>query len=231
MELRQVFRQERKFLLDAPRRLTLERRLADVLQPDKHNGSTGYLVRSLYFDTPDNQDFHDKLSGTECRRKLRLRVYSPHADTVFLEMKQKQGFGQLKRSLPLKRSDAAQLLQGNYAPLLGYSTDFAAECYGLLHSCVYRPKVLVEYRRSAYVLPENSTRITLDSALCATPFWDKFFDPSPGFAPILNPSETVLEVKFNHFLLSYAKNLLADCERSETSVSKYVLARQQKLLF
>ena len=38
-------------------------------------------------------------------------------------------------------------------------------------------------------------------------------------------SGTVLEVKFNGFLLSYIKDMLLPVQKSELSVSKYALAR------
>ena len=81
------------------------------MHEDPHNGISGYPVRSLYFDTLDDRDFHEKAAGVELRRKLRLRSYDPAADFAMLEMKQKQGASQLKRSLRVtrmpKRSRAA----------------------------------------------------------------------------------------------------------------------------
>ena len=55
------------------------------------NRGTGYPIRSLYFDTPEDRDFHEKEDGIELRRKLRLRCYAPDAAFALLEMKQKQG--------------------------------------------------------------------------------------------------------------------------------------------
>ena len=75
------------------------------------------MIRSLYFDTPDDQDFQDKVDGLELRRKLRLRTYSPQSDFAMLEMKQKQGPYQRKRSLRLAREDAQRLCRGDYRPL------------------------------------------------------------------------------------------------------------------
>lgn len=48
---------------------------------DKHNGAGGYRIRSLYFDTLDDNDYRDKLDGMELRRKIRLRNYDP-AETL-----------------------------------------------------------------------------------------------------------------------------------------------------
>lgn len=93
---------------------------------DPHNGTHGYIIRSLYFDTPYDTDFFEKQAGVELRRKLRLRCYDPGLDYAMLEMKQKQGTRQLKRSLRISRADALRLIKGDYTTLLHYSDPFAA---------------------------------------------------------------------------------------------------------
>ena len=71
-----------------------------------HNGLQGYPIRSLYFDTLHDRDYAEKLMGTDPRRKVRLRVYDPSGDFALLELKQKQGDNQRKRSLPVTREEA-----------------------------------------------------------------------------------------------------------------------------
>lgn len=231
MKIRQVARQERKFLINQEEHLKLESRLAALLEEDHHNGSSGYMVRSLYFDSLDDRDLFEKLSGVETRRKIRLRIYNPKDDFAFLEMKQKQGSNQMKRSIRIEREDVEELLIGNYKSLLHYKDDFAAECYGVMVMNTYRPKVIVEYRRKAFIRAENSIRITFDSHVCATDVCADFFDIMSHYNPVLSPAATVLEVKYNHFLLSYIKEVLNSCDKSEVSVSKYLLARQNRIKF
>ena len=96
--MNRVFREEKKYLISLPEALQACHRLAQVMHEDPHNGISGYPVRSLYFDTLDDRDFREKAAGVELRRKLRLRCYDPAADFAMLEMKQKQGASQLKRS-------------------------------------------------------------------------------------------------------------------------------------
>ena len=146
--MNRVFREEKKYLISLPEALQACHRLAQVMHEDPHNGISGYPVRSLYFDTLDDRDFREKAAGVELRRKLRLRCYDPAADFAMLEMKQKQGASQLKRSLRVTREDAQALTRGDYAPLLRYPESFAAECYALMHSRCYRPKTIVEYDRN-----------------------------------------------------------------------------------
>ena len=113
--MNEVMREEKKYALDVAEGAVLRTRLAQVMHADAHNGARGYSIRSLYFDTLDDQDFWDKIEGIELRRKIRLRIYSP-ADTVAkLEMKQKQGPYQKKRSLAISRADAIALCAGTTA--------------------------------------------------------------------------------------------------------------------
>ena len=137
--MNEVLRQEKKFAVNLVDGVMLRGRLGIVMHEDAHNGAQGYSIRSLYFDTPDDQDFTDKVDGLELRRKIRLRIYSPAADFAMLEMKQKEGPYQRKRSLHVNREDAQRLCAGDYRPLLGYKDPFAAECYGLMHCRCYYP--------------------------------------------------------------------------------------------
>ena len=221
----EVLRQERKFDLNLTEAAGCEQALRHYMRPDPHNGSQGYLVRSLYFDTYLNRDFWDKSGGYPQRKKLRLRSYSPRDGFALLEMKQKDGAQQRKRSLRVSREEAEQLIQGRYSLLLDLDDPFAAECHSLLETLFYRPKVLIEYRRTAYLLPTNSIRITFDREIRAqTGHLDLFADPFLG-APVFPGFHTILEVKYNHFLPSYIRDALRYVDASECSASKYGMSR------
>lgn len=153
-----VLREEKKFLLSIDEALRLAHRLGGVMAADPHNGTHGYIVRSLYFDTVYDRDFYEKLSGAELRRKIRLRCYDPGADFAMLEIKQKQGEKQKKRSLRVARADAARIAAGDYTPLLSYPEPFAAECYAVMRTLCYAPKTVVEYNRKAFIAKENKIR-------------------------------------------------------------------------
>lgn len=229
--MNEVLRQEKKYLMNLCDVKRLSGRLDKVLTGDKHNGAEGYSIRSLYFDTPDDRDFQDKVDGLLLRKKIRLRIYDPKAKTAKLEMKQKEGMYQRKRSLTLSREDAQELIAGNYGVLLKYPEAFAAECYGVMCMQAYRPKTVVEYLRKAYIAKENSIRITFDSKIAATETRYDIFAEDLNLYPVMEPFHAVLEVKYNGFLLSYMKSLLDSVDHSELSVSKYVLARSASLGF
>lgn len=221
-----VLREEKKFLISVADFLALSHKVEQVMTSDPHNGTHGYTIRSLYFDTPFDDDYYEKQAGVELRRKVRLRCYDPNDNTAKLELKQKQGAQQLKRSLEISRDHAERLIAGDYTPLLAYDEPFAAEMYGLMRSRCYRPKTIVEYNRKAFIGKENKIRITFDNKIVSTESSFALFDPHLNMNPVLDPYDVVLEVKFNGFLLGYMKELINAADRSELSVSKYVLARQ-----
>ena len=209
----------------------LSARLEQIMILDEHNGARGYKIRSLYFDTIDERDYNEKLDGVELRRKLRLRIYDTKAKFAMLEMKQKEGNYQKKRSLRVSRADAQELVCGKYDSLLRYDEPFAAECYGLMHMMCYRPKTVVDYQRKAYIARENRIRITFDHDIRATETDFDIFSPDLNMYQVLDPFNGILEVKYNGFLLSYIKNAVSAANRSEISISKYCLARSACLHF
>ena len=98
--MNRVFREEKKYLIGMAEALQRSHLLGQVMREDPHNGVHGYRIRSLYFDTVYDEDYHEKLAGIETRRKIRLRCYDPAAGYAMLEMKQKQGASQLKGRCP-----------------------------------------------------------------------------------------------------------------------------------
>ena len=123
--MEEVFRQEKKYLISMEEFYRAGGQFGALLHEDPHNGAHGYRIRSLYFDTLSDRDFHEKEDGVELRRKLRLRLYDPRGDFAMLEMKQKQGMYQKKRSLRLARADAQRVARGDYTPLAESTDPFA----------------------------------------------------------------------------------------------------------
>ena len=218
--MNQVLREEKKFLINIAEFRQKSHLLEQALLQDEHNGIHGYRIRSLYFDTPYDRDFFEKQAGTELRRKVRLRIYDTEQTFAMLEMKQ------LKRSLKISREDAVRIIKGDLSPLLTYQDSFAAEIYAFMQIHAYRPVTIVEYRRKAFIAKENKIRITFDNQIVATESSFDLFDPNLNMNPVLDPYDVVMEVKFNGFLLGYIRELINSINRSELSVSKYVLARQ-----
>ena len=223
--MNEVFRQEKKFLINLERMYHHSGNLAKFMMEDPHNMGDGYLIRSLYFDSLDDRDFQEKEDGVELRRKIRLRNYGPESGFAMLEMKQKQGQLQKKRSVRLPRQDALRLIHGDYEALLSCEEPFAQECYSVMKMHCYLPRAVVEYRRKAFIAKENKIRVTFDHHITGTEANFDIFDSGLAQFPALDPVLAVLEVKYNGFLLSYIKDMLHECDASELSLSKYCLGR------
>ena len=223
--MHEVLREEKKFLISLDQFYKHSDNFSKILKLDNHSQGSGYMIRSLYFDSLDDRDFEEKEDGLELRRKIRLRNYGPNMDFALLEMKQKEGILQKKRSLRLSREDAKMMISGNYSVLLKYDDPFAAECYVTMNMYCYRPKTVITYQRKAFVADENKIRITFDHSIKGTESNFDIFTENLLEYNILDPYLVVLEVKFNGFLLSYIKDMLQEVDKSETSVSKYCLGR------
>ena len=217
--------------------------------PDVYSAEKPSLVRSLYFDTPDNMDFQTKMAGTYARKKLRLRTYGRDNALFKLEAKRKRGDLQTKLSLPVTAEEARQLSRGNYFPLMRYFPDSSAETssdvsetslqhtgaaqdvsdtalylYKTLMLGVYRPVVLIEYERTAYVSPVGNVRLTIDEHIRSAEGAPDLFRPDTPCLPVMN-GKAVLEVKFDRVLPGWISDLLAPFHLTRVSVSKYTLGR------
>lgn len=224
--MNEVYRKEKKFLINKQEHKKNIAWLEKIMVQDKHNGIDGYNIRSLYFDTINDTDYEGKEMGLQVRRKIRLRCYDPKQDFAMLEIKQKDGDYQLKRSLRLSKEDSLELIKGNYEVLLKYKEPFATECYAIMQMHCYRPKAIVEYKRKAFIAKENEIRVTFDYDIKTNEINYNIFDEKLVLNKAFSETNTVLEIKYNGFLLSYIKELIARIDRGETSVSKYCISRK-----
>ena len=219
----EVMRTEKKYSISHLVAAKLKAALSAGLKRDPYNRGNGYLVRSLYFDTLYNNDYEDKINGLERRRKIRLRTYNPEAETLKLEIKEKHGQSQLKRSLIITKETAQRLTQGDYSGLKTYDSKLAQELFCIMQRELYRPKCIVEYNRLAYMVRENNIRINIDQDIKATEANYDIFSPNLNLHP--STRLIVLEVKYNHFLLDYVKDMINLADKTEMAISKYCMAR------
>jgi len=221
----EVLRQEKKYLITLEQYYHLSRQFSKLLTEDSHSSGDGYLVRSLYFDSLNDIDFEEKIDGIDLRKKIRLRNYGADSLSAKLEMKQKQGMLQKKRSLTLDKRQSYRLINGDYSVLLEFDSSFAGECFGLMNMQCYRPKAVVAYTRKVFEAKENEIRITFDHHIKGSESNFDIFSHDLVENMIFEPSLVVMEVKFNGFLLSYIKDIINAVNASELAVSKYCLGR------
>ncbi len=221
-----ISRRELKYVIGTDEVYFYRERLEKIMDEDPHNhGGEGYTIRSLYFDTPGDMDYYEKLAGLDDRKKVRLRIYDGRDDVIKLELKAKEGDFQRKRSLTLTREEAHMMIDEDYLFLLERPEKLSKAMYTLLSTRGYRPKCIVEYDRVAYMNEFNDIRITFDMGLRALEDPSDFFSGNSNPYPVADPSESTMEVKYNGFLFSYIKQTLDIVNRPRISNSKYVRAR------
>lgn len=215
-----IFRSELKYWISYSNSLLLQTELDQLLMPDPYSEGGPYRVKSLYFDSVNQKDYVEKLEGVERRKKIRMRIYDEDTDQVKLECKQKVGALQHKESLLISREDAVDYMEGDYGRLLDYPEELALRLYCDMVLGCYRPAVIVEYERYAYMYGEYNTRITFDRHVRSS---ETALDLFNRQLPWMHTIEdmVILEVKFNETLIEPIKKILAKYRLTNVSVSKY----------
>lgn len=231
-----VERVEKKYPINAIDMHNLKEGLKNYMQSDAHNGRNskdeqceeeGYIVRSVYFDSLSNTDYYAKTDGIDDRKKIRLRIYSPEDAIVKLELKEKKDGRQRKRSIPITREEAKQLLAGEYSFLFEKDDALSKTLYFYMTKEIYRPKCIIEYDRYAFISEVNDTRVTFDQNLRCSANIEAFFDDNISWIPVADKSLITMEVKYNRFLMSNIKKAISNKITLEASNSKYCRAREK----
>jgi hypothetical protein len=233
-------RSELKYALPTWRVSALRADLKALLTADPNNqrlpgAGQGYVVRSLYFDSPGLIAFHEKLSGVHTRCKLRVRGYPPFApdDFLVLELKRKLGSAIVKHRTRLSPDELKLIISGRYSALLTRRPDDT-----VLRSFISAKAqlgavvpILIEYRREAYTHRDPSVyvRATIDTQLRAA-HTARFFNPSPSLKR-LRPSLAILELKTDQGPPDWLPMLAARYDLRPAALSKYELATEHTLQF
>lgn len=215
-----VTRIENKYLVDKQNFLLLEEVLRSTMIVDRKK----YIVSSLYFDSIGDDDLKEKLDGVILREKYRIRIYDYQDLTIKFEVKRKSDNTISKESIVITRHEADLLMSGEYGFLterenFGYLTDYMA-------NNVYRPKSIVTYDRTAFYLPFNNIRITLDVDLRTSGFDLDLFSISETKNFLASKSDYfILEIKFSDYLPDFLADIIEPYVGSRSSLSKYAVSR------
>ncbi len=220
-----IKRKEIKYLVPVEKINYLKSIFDNILERDQYGKNGTYVVRTQYYDTLEEDDLFDNLSGIIEKKKIRLRTYFEDESTFKLEYKYKYNTDSTKYSLIITRDEAKQMENHKYDFLLNKKSELALFFYYKLLEGCYRPKTIVEYNRLAYVYPVSRVRITFDTNVRATAYPYGLFDERLNTFPIVSPDIGVLEVKYNEFLPSSLKHILESIDTLPQTNSKYLKAR------
>ncbi len=224
-----VYRKEIKFVIPKVDFARLQPQLDALMERDKHGSNGTYTVRSQYFDSLTEGDLRDNLDGLMEKRKIRLRVYSPDDRSVKLEYKCKSGSDGTKHSLLISREEAERMERHDYAFLMEREEELAHRLYARMTQGLYRPKTIIEYRRTAFAYPVSDTRITFDHDIRAAANPYGLLNRELFLAPLMLEDAGVLEVKYNDFLPPMLRRVLARTDTLAQASSKYSKGRMAYL--
>ena len=199
-----------------------------MMELDEHTPKEGkYLIHSLYFDDYKDTSVLTTNSGLSKRYKWRIRYYGDDLSYIVLEKKEKLESRCFKKSCKLTIDEYNSIVSDNICDIV-YDTDkelikeLAADM--LLHN--YKPKIIIDYERIAYVEPITNVRVTIDMKISASYELESFLDGDYQLFYILPSGTNLLEVKFDYILPSHIRNIIESYNYKQTSFSKYLYGRK-----
>ena len=217
------FRHEWKFEINEADRLVLKARLSALIYPDPHAKNNRYHVRSLYFDTPDDTAFFEKIDGVNRREKFRIRMYNDDPSFLRLEKKSKVNGLCQKVTVPLTKEETARIIAGDITFLRAAEHPLLRELYVKMRTQELRPKTIVEYTREPFVFPAGNVRVTIDGDLHTGVRSTDFLNLARPLAPADAPP--ILEVKWDAFLPDIVRDAVGLESRRVGAFSKYATCR------
>ena len=223
-------RNEMKYYLHTFDYLSLRQIVSTTLMMDRNSlSSDGYGIRSLYFDGIHDHSLYDKNDGIFNREKYRIRIYNGSDASINLERKSKYGDYVCKESAPMNREEYDAILTGNYEVLSKKEHPLLKDFYGALMYRGFKPAVIVDYIREAYVYGPGNVRITFDKRLSAAVNTHDLFDRKSVMEEVLLSQQTIMEIKFDHFLPSNIRNIIQPEKFVRSAISKYVMCREENI--
>ena len=220
-------RHELKYHITPAELTVLRGVLAPVMQLDPNgNENNEYHIRSLYFDTINDDALDEKIAGVGNRKKYRIRIYNFSDRVIKLECKSKYGDLISKQSVSIPRELAEQLIAGDPDGLQRMRHPLFHDVYREMRTRLLRPAVIVDYVREAYIHQAEEVRITFDKQVRTGLYSVDLFNPQIPTYPVFDDPVEILEVKFDEFLPSYLQSILSGITAQRSAVSKYTWCRR-----
>lgn len=203
--------------------LTIRHRLGAVACRDPHTINGKYLVRSLYFDNPDDKALMQKINGISRREKFRIRYYNGDTSVIHLEKKSKYDRLGNKKTAPLTKEQAQSIVDGDIEWMLESEHELIRELYSKMKLEQIAPKTIVDYTREPFIYPAGNVRVTLDYNIRSGINCTDFLNPDCVTVPVSD--SIILEVKWDGFLPDIIRDAVALADRREGAFSKYAACR------
>lgn len=220
------YRNELKYIVNEFDLKIIEERLKNIMRYDANMQDNSYNIRSIYFDDYNNTCFYENEAGINKRLKVRIRIYDKSDKLIKLEIKYKNNGMTKKESCNISKNLCEKLMNGEYISIDecgGKKVLYKVFLEQRLH--MLKPKIIVEYDRTAFINTVGNVRITFDRNIRASKNIKLFFDDNILANPIQEISTHILEIKYDELLPDYISNVLELNKLRQTSFSKYYLSR------
>ncbi len=218
------YRHEWKHELNYLDLLTIRQRLRAVMEPDPHAVGGKYLIRSLYFDNPDDKALREKVDGVNMREKFRIRYYNGDPSVIHLEKKGKRNGLGTKYSSSLTREEAQAIVDGDLDWMMDSGRPLVQELYCKMRYQRLRPKTIVDYTREPFIYRLGNVRVTFDYNIRTGMSCTDFLNPDCITVPA-GDSPILLEVKWGEYLPEIIRAAVQTPGRRESAFSKYAQCR------
>ena len=220
------FRHELKYYLNLADYLIIKNRLSTIAGPDEHaDGNGSYMIRSLYFETPDDKALLEKLYGVNEREKFRIRYYNN--DTSFIRLEKKTKINNLtnKISAPITQEECEKLIAGDTEWMKNSKNGLILELYAKMKYELLRPKTIVDYIREPFVYRPGNVRVTFDTKISTGVNSTDMFNAKTPMIKTYGEPVIIMEVKYDNYLPTIIRSMVQVQNRRVTAFSKYAAAR------
>jgi hypothetical protein len=194
-----------------------------------------YPVTSLYFDSPQIEDYYDKSAGLLRRKKVRARIYKDYLDDtvdyIWLEIKRKHGATVFKKRVKLSHTQWEEF--SRYGGRIPPSGEFSQQEQEILDEIIWninddisKPVAFVRYKRRPYILKGTDLRVTFDYEIETCHKKDLCYPTS--VIPV-GDGVTVMELKFNRQLPHWINFIIRKHNLTYDQFSKY--ARSMEAIY
>jgi hypothetical protein len=233
-------RHEFKYVLPLAARAEVLHIVRDRAVPDPHatardDGLVGYYNHTIYLDTEDLRDYHERLSERRLRSRLRVRTYGRSGDRapVFLEVKRKIDEWVVKQRVRVCDADtwtahAHDRPWIEHARAANGGGSFIAAHFLRLVGDQRVPVSAVQYFREAYVDRRGDgygkVRLTLDREVTAAVRPDGRSLYAPADVELIPQDWMVMELKYSEDRPGWMREICRELGLRALPVPKFGLS-------
>ena len=180
----------------------------------------------MYFDDIHNTALFEKQSGVLKRKKYRIRIYNLKDSVIKLEKKSRVAQFIHKESAPLTRQEYDMIINQDIDFLKESGNKLFHEFYFDIVSSLFKPRVIVDYIREAFIWDASNVRITFDKYLKTGLYETDIFNKDIPTIDVLEEPKMILEIKYDNFLPDFIRCILQINSNQKYAISKYVICRK-----